>query len=91
MNDAHDNEQDDKKMLKRHGESGVVNIHTDRSIQHVDIRLYFNLNGDHEDLLADIRQVLRDAQIPLLSDMVSAFELVGDGFGRLVPDDRPLV
>jgi len=75
----------------RFATDGVVRpnpIHTDRNVQHIDIRLYFNLDADREGTLNDISQALQDA--PLLCDLVSAYELKNNGFGHLLPDDKPL-
>ncbi len=57
-------------------------------MQHVDVRLYFDRDADRQDLLDRISNALQTSAD--LCDLVSAYELTGDGFGRLVPDDRPL-
>jgi len=63
-------------------------IHSDSTVQHIDVRIYFDKNEEHEDLLNAISEALQAS--PDLSGMISAWELVSDGFGRLVPDERPL-
>lgn len=61
-------------------------IHTNDSMQHVDVRIYFPAGENREELLTEISGVLQD----YLERMVSAYELVRDSFGQLVPDDKPL-
>lgn len=63
-------------------------IHMDQTVQHVDVRLYFGKDENREHLLDNISEALQ-AHASLAS-MISAYELVGDGFGRLVPGDKPL-
>ena len=63
-------------------------IHTDQSVQHVSVRLYFGKDEDRAGLLDAISDALQGS--PELAHMISAYELVSDGFGRLVPDERPL-
>lgn len=63
-------------------------IHTDRSVQHVDVRLYFPM--DAVDLLDKISEALQVLGAGALAEMISAYELINDGFAHLTPDDRPL-
>jgi hypothetical protein len=63
-------------------------IHTDRDLQHIDIRLYFNLDADREATLDDISRMLQDSE--MMCDLVSAYQLVNNGFGNLLPEDKPL-
>ena len=82
----------EEQVLRHAREGGVVKrpnpIHTDRNVQHIDIRLYFNLDANREATLDDISRMLQDS--PLLCDMISAYELKNDGFSHLLPDDKPL-
>jgi hypothetical protein len=57
-------------------------------VQRVDVRLYFDADAGREDLLNRISLALQESAE--LCDMAAAYPLVSDGFGRLVPDDRPL-
>lgn len=70
------------------GRTGINPIHSDRSVQSIDVRIYFDRDLNHEDLLNKISDALQDA--PQLSEMISAYELVNDGFAHLSPDDKPL-
>ena len=63
-------------------------VHTSPDVQHVDVRLYFPRGLEGAALLDKINQALGES--PHLVELVSAFELVGDGFGRTVPADEPL-
>ena len=65
-------------------------IHTDRTVQHVNVRIYFDQEEDRENLLDQISTALQDSPALAGVRLVSAYELVSDGFGRLVPDDKPL-
>lgn len=58
------------------------------AVQAIDVRLYFPHDADPEDVLDRISNALQDSSE--LYDMVGAYPLVGDGFGRLVPDTKPL-
>lgn len=68
--------------------SFVPAIDGDPEVQHVDVRLYFGKDEDREAILDRISDVLQGA--PELSHMISAYPMVSDGFGRLVPDTKPL-
>lgn len=64
-------------------------IHTDPSVQHIDVRLYFDRDEyTHADLVDKVAETLGNA--PELSCMISAYELRNDGFSHLTPDDAPL-
>jgi len=63
-------------------------IHTDQTVQHVDVRIYFDKDLDPEDLLDNISKALQEH--PALCDMISAYQLKNDGFSHLTPDDKPL-
>ncbi len=63
-------------------------IQTDPDIQHIDVRLYFDKDEDKEHLLTNISDGLQ--AYAGLASMVAAYELVPDGFGRTVPDTKPL-
>lgn len=63
-------------------------IHLYGNAQHINIRLYFDKDENREKLLSRISEMLDTA--PALVSMISAYELVSDGFGRLVPDERPI-
>lgn len=63
-------------------------IHTDPSIQHVDVRIYFAQDEDPVTLRDDISEALQAS--PRLAHMISAYELVNDGFAHLTPTDKPL-
>lgn len=65
----------------------IAPIHSDGSVQHIDVRLYFDRELSREDLLDKISDAL---QTPVLAEMISAYELVNDGFAHLTPDDKPL-
>jgi hypothetical protein len=57
-------------------------------VQHVDARLYVPL--DAVDLLDKISEALQVLGAGALAEMISAYELINDGFAHLTPDDRPL-
>jgi hypothetical protein len=63
-------------------------IETDDSVQRIPVVLFFDKELDPEDLRDRISEALQAA--PGLCDLVAAYELVSDGFGRLVPDPKPL-
>jgi hypothetical protein len=58
------------------------------SVQAIDIRLYFPVEGSREAALDMISEALQNS--PDLCDLVSAYELGANAFGVLVPDDKPL-
>jgi hypothetical protein len=61
---------------------------TFNATQNVNVRLYFPKDMDPETIRAKITAALQsDAD---MTDLISAYELVSDGFGRLVPDSKPL-
>ena len=64
-------------------------IHTDPTVQHVDVRFYFDRQIDHDIVLDSINKTLTGCSYDLAA-MLGAYEMVADGFGRLVPDDKPL-
>jgi len=64
-------------------------IHTDRTVQHVDVRIYFPVELDREELLDKISETLQGDAYNLC-EMVSAYELINDGFAHLLPGDKPL-
>jgi len=63
-------------------------IHTDQTVQSIDVRLYFDKDLDPEVLLDNISKALQTSAD--LCDMVSAYQLKNDGFAHLTPDDKPL-
>lgn len=102
MNDAHDNEATDKEMFKRYnpahtrayldtGPGGVVRpspIHTNPSVQHIDIRFYFGEKHDPKEILDNISTMIQDSEMSVY--IISAYQLKNNGFGHLLPDDKPL-
>lgn len=64
-------------------------IHADETVQHVNVRLYFDKDLDHDELLDKISETLQGDGYAL-HELVSAYELVPDGFGRIVPAESPL-
>lgn len=60
-------------------------IHLHGNAQHVNVRLYFDNEENMEPVMDKISEAL--SGIPKL---ISAYELVSDGFGKLVPDVRPI-
>jgi hypothetical protein len=55
------------------------------SVQPVTIVIYYPAEMPREDALDDINDALGNSAV-----LVSAYELIGDGFGHLVPDEKPL-
>ncbi len=63
-------------------------IHTDPLVQHIDIRIYFDRDVNRKDMLDNLSDALQDS--PDLYEMISAYELVNDGFAHMVPAGKPL-
>jgi hypothetical protein len=63
-------------------------VHSDKTKQSIDVRLYFDKNISREFLLHEIRNALKGSW--LMADLHSAYELVNDGFAHLTPSDEPL-
>jgi hypothetical protein len=59
-------------------------IHTNPDMQHIDVRFYFHKNMDHHEMIDVVSDRVRHDP-----DLIEAYELVNDGFGRTVPADRP--
>jgi hypothetical protein len=53
-------------------------------MQHIDVRFYFHKNMDHHEMIDVVSDRVRHDP-----DLIEAYELVNDGFGRTVPADRP--
>jgi hypothetical protein len=68
-------------------ENNEMDIHSDETKQHIDVRLYFGADLDRKILLEYISDMIQGGGPP---DLISAYELVNDGFAHLVPADKPL-
>jgi hypothetical protein len=55
------------------------------SVVKVDVRLYYPAGTPDEDIFDDVNRTLRES-----SRLVSAYVMLSDGFGHLVPDDKPI-
>jgi hypothetical protein len=55
------------------------------AVMYIDVRMYFSRDEDREEMLDEINAAL--GQSP---SMISAYEMLSDGFGHLVPDDKPI-
>jgi hypothetical protein len=55
------------------------------AVQSFDMRMYFPAEMRREDVIDRVMTVLQDSMA--MSNLISAYELVNDGFGHLVPDD----
>ncbi len=63
-------------------------IHTEPDVQHVDVRMYFPRDLDRDWVLNCISSALQSS--PEMAEMVSAYELVNDGFANFTPADEAL-
>lgn len=63
-------------------------IHTDRNVQHVDVRIYFGPDKPRDEMLDEISMMIQDSEVR--PDIIRVYELVSDGFGRTVPGNKPI-
>ena len=66
----------------------------DPEVQSVDIRLFFPADVDKEAILNELNKILQldtaDEIFEVWHSLISAYEIINDGFGNLTADSKPL-
>jgi hypothetical protein len=63
----------------------VTGTPENNSVVAVNVRLYYPAGTPDEDIFDDVNDALGNSPV-----LVSAYMMLSDGFGHLVPDDKPI-